>query len=465
MGRSLSGITDFKDTAFDPDVLQYAADCLERIGEYEAEITRTLSTCEAVDQPVRIRIGAELELYNIAGGESFSKRLRQLAKANDVEEEREYEAKLGKDDSFMPKAGQQPSLDRAFFSGLSGARHVRVDREPAFRPQIATEVLFSQDGRSYTIDRIALFQHEIISPPRSPYGLGIWLAAIGQRIIDRSSEYGLKRSEILTTLHDMSSSSLHLHISLIGRKDGKEVNLLQRDSFAGEKGTRKNNPACVSQLGLHIGFAINDFLRNYIYLFAPTNDAYVRFSDQQFVGTSFIGFTPRRVRFNMGSAMFRGEGRETFRAEDVKGVPDEGDLRIELRVPDVGSMGHPDKRHYHKQLAAPFDVSEALVFMLYRGVANWADERRLIELEGRQVVPKTEDALYQQQHALPKSAGEAATLLRNAQKSSDGFLTGKRAELIIQRGLQQQEINYLDRKPNLPRGQNQDRSRYLARGV
>ena len=48
----------------------------------------------------------------------------------------------------------------------------------------------------------------------------------------------------------------------------------------------------------------------------------------------------------MGSAMFRGDGRETYREEDANGAPDKGPLRIELRVPDVGSIGHPNKRAY-----------------------------------------------------------------------------------------------------------------------
>ena len=147
----------------------------------------------------------------------FSARLRQLGKANDQNDLGAlFEARLAKDDSYMPKAAQKLSLNTSFNTGLKHARHVEVDQEPAYNVQIATERNFSHDGQTSNISRLGIFQHEIISPPRNPYGLGLWLSTIAQRIIDKSQDFGLHRSEISTTLHDMSTSSLHFHVS-IGR--------------------------------------------------------------------------------------------------------------------------------------------------------------------------------------------------------------------------------------------------------
>lgn len=163
----------------------------------------------------------------------------------------------------------------------------------------------------------------------------------------------------------------------------------------------------------------------------------------------------------MGSAMFRGEGRQTFRIEDSAGTPDSGPLRIELRVPDVSCIGHPNKKIYQDQIMAPFDVTEAIIYMLYRGVENWAKERGA-EIQGQPTILKTEDALYQQRFSLPASKERAITELHNAQKRGEGFLTASRAKIMIERGERQDKINALDRKPNLPRGQNADRTRYLT---
>ncbi|MCO6431945.1 MAG: hypothetical protein J5J00_13890 [Deltaproteobacteria bacterium] len=457
-----SGVTEFKGLELEESTARYIADRLNRMHELEERMNELLMHYGATDSPIKVRIGPELEFYNIAGEQSFSNRLRQLARANDADDLGAiFEARLAKDDSFMPRAAQLPSLDAAFRTKLRLEHRVRVKQEPAYNTQIATERCFSLDGMESTISRIALFQHEIVSPPRNPYGLGVWLSTIGQRIIDRAPDYGLKRAEIITSLHDMSSSSLHFHISLAAGRGGETINLMQRDAFSNERGRRQRNPAEPSQLALHIAHAMNEVLKDYIYILAPTDDAYERFSDRHFVGTSFIGFSPRKARFHMGSAMFRGEGRETFRVEDPGGTPDEGALRIELRAADVGCIGHPNKRAYRDQLMAPFDVTETLMYILYKGVENWAGDRAA-ELQGHKVAIKSEEGLYEQRFKLPPRAGTAATYLKSAQKRGDGFLTPSRAEIITARGLRQQEINGLDHKPNLPRGQHHDRTPYLS---
>lgn len=458
---SLKSISEFKDLALDDATASYIAERQNRIDALEEKINEILIRHGVVDQPVSIKIGSELEFYNVAGPESFTKRTRQLAKANDASDGGErFEAALAKDDSFMPKKAQQPYLSSAFKTGFRQAQHVDVHSEPGYNAQIATERNFSKDGRTEEINRIAIFQHEIVSPPRDIKGLAPWLSAIAQRVIDKAPDYDLKRSQFTTTLHDMSSSSLHFHISMNGSKNGKEFNLLSRDAFPEDKGKRKADPKAPSQLALHTAQAINDFLKDYVYIFAPVEEAYERFRDQQFVGTSFIGFGPRKERFNMGSAIFRGEGREVFRAEDTAGKPDAGPLRIELRVPDVSSMGHPNKRAYPEQMMAPYDVTEAMMFMLYKGVENWAHDREAA-LQNKPIVAKTEDALYQQRYDLPVTVEKAAANLMNAQKSNEEFLTAERASIITDRGWRHQHLNDLDAKPNLPRGQNQDRRELL----
>ncbi len=448
--------------ALPDELLTTMRSSIARITEHEAKITEILCNLGITDRRPDIRVGSELEFYTIAGEKSFKRRLRQIADASKPpESEQTFEASLAKDDSYMPRKARSDKLSSAFYTGIQHANHVTIDREPAYKLGIATERRFSLDGREDVIQNIALFQHEVVSPPRRLPSLPVWLATIGQRIIDEAHQYDLQRAEIVTTLHEMSSCSLHFHISLQGCLKGKSINLMARDGFAKEKGRRKSDPGIPSQLALHIADAVNDFLKDYIYLFAPTEDAYVRFSDKQYVGTSFIGFRERKERFNMGSAMFRGGGRETFREEDTSGQPDGGPLRIELRVPDVGAIGHPNKRAYPEQILAPFDIAEALAYMVRKGVESYSKSISEREVHGRNHPPLTEEALYQKNYDLPRSPGEAAERMRQAQKSGEGFFTPKRLERVIQRGLRQQDINALDKKPNLPQGQTEDRTPQL----
>jgi hypothetical protein len=395
----------------------------------------------------------------VAGEESFDKRTAQIksARAKARKEAVSYEELLGKVDGYMPERAQREHLAEAFVTNFRNAAHCGVDAEPAYNLQIATERRFTEDGPIQ--DLLALFQHEIVSPPRSPEGLPLYLAAIGQRIIDQAPDFDLKRAEIRTQIHDMSCSSLHFHISLWGMRDNTWSNLLERDSFPDEKGKKKRDSTALSQLALSIGFSINQFLRDHVYLFAPTDEAYVRFSDSQFVGTSHIGFSRRKERFNMGSAMYRGAGRETFRKEDAHGQPDTGPLRIELRLCDVGAIGHPNKRAYPEQLAAPYEITEALLQMIRRGVSSWGENRRIAAIEARPLEPMTEESLYQQHYPLPSTREEAWGRLQQAVKSEGGaYITSKRLKEIEARSARHRTINTLDNKPRLERGQNVDRS-------
>src|SRR5690606_12501581 len=118
---------------------------------------------------------------------------------------------------------------------------------------------------------------------------------------------------------------------------------------------------------------MNAFLKDYVYMFAPTDSAFDRFNEHNF-GASFVGFGQRRERGKMPAAMIRGEGRECDRPDNPIQRQDQGDLRVELRLPAVDCIGHPNKKAYQDQLMAPFDVTEAMVFMLYKGVKSWAKE-------------------------------------------------------------------------------------------
>lgn len=463
VAQNFAQLSDFEGLSLKNEYSQYVADCLNRISKYEERINQILMHFEVIDSPLSIKIGPEIEFYNIAGEESHDRREALISKAKKLSKEdpsRSVDEILGKDDSFMPKAAQHVNLNKAFFTGLSHARHVEVARETAFNKQTAIESYYPEVGSAAIRSFIAIFQHEIFSPPRSPYGLGTWLAAIGQRIITRAPEFDLIRSEIAAIYNEaVSSSGLHLHISAIGSKDRKQVNILQRDSFPEEKGSKKRNPALLSQLAIHTGYALNHFLRHHIYIFAPTSNSYVRFRHE--VSTNRIGFAKRRVRRDQGSAMFRGEGRETFRAEDPGGKPDIGPLRLELRVADTGCIGHPNKVAYQDQIMAPFDVAESLIYVLCKGAERWAIAREN-ELKGQPAGTLTEDALCEQRYALPRWVGDAAAMLKEAQRRGEDFVPRSRAEIITARGYKQQEINDLDHSPHLERGQIVDRNNMLS---
>jgi hypothetical protein len=473
-----------------PDGLEkYIRGCDKRISEFEDQLRKMGEKLGFSD--MRVRIGTELEFYVVAGSKSYRKRAQQVLKAERYAEKvrvnalksgqskpdadaiysTAFEEALGKVDTYMPKAAQISSLNKAFRNavGLTQAKVVRVDAEPAYKTAHEIERRFSKDGKVQFSDPIALFQAELVSPPRSPRGLPLYLAAIAQRVIDAAGRYGLtaksgfNRAEIVTDLYDMSCSSLHMHVSVMGKREGEWISLMERDTFPEERGTRTRDRSHVSQLGLHIGAAFNEFLRDHVYLFAPTTDAYQRFSPKHFVGTTHIGFSRRKARLDMGSAIFRGAGRRAYREEDERGRPDTENepLRIELRLPDVGCIGHPNKRAYPDQLRACFDVAEGLLHAVCEGTQRYAESLRVPILEGRTPEQLTEQALYQQWYRLPQTAGEAAKLLLEASRREGSWLSEPRARSIIARGERQQMINECDRRQNLPRGQHHDRRLFL----
>lgn len=473
-----------------PDGLEkYIRGCDKRISEFEGQLQKIGEKLGFSE--IRVRIGSELEFYVVAGSKSYRKRAQQVLKAERYAEKVRVNAlksgesgldadaiysaaledALGKVDSYMPKAVQIDQLNKLFRDavGLKGAKVVRVDAEPAYKTAHEIERRFSADGKIQYSDPIALFQAELVSPPRTPRGLPLYLAAIAQRVIDSAGRFGLteksgfKRAEIVTDLYDMSCSSLHMHVSLMGKRDGEWYSLMERDTFAEERGTRTRDRAQVSQLGLHIGAAFNDFLRDHVYLFAPTTDAYQRFSPKHFVGTTHIGFSRRKARLDMGSAILRGAGRHAYREEDERGKPDSENepLRIELRLPDVGCIGHPNKRAYSDQIKACYDVAEALMYAVCNGTQRYSESMRVPLVEGRTPDRLTEQALYQQWYKLPQTADEAAKLLLEASRREGSWLSEARARSIIARGERQQMINECDRRLNLPRGQHHDRSSLL----
>lgn len=469
---------------------KYIRGCDRRISDFEVQLQKMAERWGFSE--IRVRIGTELEIYLVAGAASYRRRASQVLKAErhankvrknalksgdkridaDAIFSAAFEEALGKVDSYMPKRAQIESLNKMFRDAvrLEHAKVVRVDAEPAYKTAHEIERRFSADGKTEYSDPIALFQAELVSPPRTPRGLPLYLAAIGQRIIDSPGRFGLteksgfKRAEIVTDLYDMSCSSLHMHVSVMGRRDGEWFSLMERDSFPEERGTRSRDRTQLSQLGLHIAGAFNDFLRDHVYIFAPTTDAYQRFSPKHFVGTTHIGFSRRKSRLDMGSAMFRGAGRHVFREEDKRGSPDSDHepQRIELRIPDVGCIGHPNKRAYPDQLTACYDVVEAIMHGVCNGAQRYNEFLRVSLVEGRTPDRLTEQALYQQWHKLPPTADEAARTLLEASRRDGSWLSEARAKSIIARGMRQQVINDCDRRSNLLRGQNHDRSSLIS---
>src|SRR5690606_37616085 len=81
----LGEICDFKGIEFNPEVISYIAERQNGIRKLEREISRSLIERGVIDSPIKIRIGCELEIYNIAGKNSFVKRLGQLLLANAAE--------------------------------------------------------------------------------------------------------------------------------------------------------------------------------------------------------------------------------------------------------------------------------------------------------------------------------------------------------------------------------------------
>ncbi len=442
--RIFRNTSEFKDVELDSATVSYITKRLNTIAKLEARLNKTLMEQGIIDEPVQIKIGAEIEFYTVAGKDHAVKRLRQLAETLETQPTEEQAiAALGKDDHYMPEASQAKNLNTAFKTTLRNAKHVEVHLEPAYKIAVATERNQPEKKSDATTPEVVtMFQNEIVSPPRNIYAVGQWLNALTQRVIDKAPEYGLKRTQFTTTLHDMSPSSIHFHISVKGKKDGKTFNIMSRDDLPQEKGRKRADPQQVSQIGLHIAHAMNDYLRDNIYMFTPTADAYGRFEEARAMGPKFIGFIERRKFFGMGSAMFRGEGRHTYRKEADYGVPDTGPLRIELRIPDVGCIGHPNKRAYQQQMAAPYDIMEALIYMLQQGVEHWGKEQEKLP---RYQQTLTEEELYKTRDPLPKNIEEARERFRAA--PSDGLYSKARKALLLERGAQLQRINEKDWHP------------------
>jgi hypothetical protein len=403
----------------------------KNIVKYQNKIAELLVEAGIAEsaKDVKIQIGPELEFYTVGGKGSYLKRLLQLVQQALGQEIPE------KDDSFIPKKGRAKKLDEAFDRGV--VNRVHIDKEPAEQTQIALERTVNTKGNTKT-NPIAFFQTEVVSPPRSPIGVARWFEQIGQVLIDNAQKYGLKRVEIVPRIHEESSTSgIHLNFSISVRKNGEWINLFTRDNFEEEKNKYGADKKAVSKLALAVAYKVNEFLKDGgLLIFAPTQDEYDRRFNYSIVGPKNIGVEPRKKRGSFRSIMFRGNGRESFREEDKNGTPDSGEHRIEARMVGVTAMGHPNKKAYPSQRAAPYEMIEALLYTVTEGVEAYVNKEKY---------PETEEKLYKIKHPIPLTVQQAVKNFRNSEAVKKIF--GDRVEGIIERGQEHQEILYKDRSP------------------
>ena len=374
-------------------------------------------------QDVKIQIGPELEFYTVGGKASYLKRLLQL-----VQQALGQEIPA-KDDGFMPKKGRAEKLNKAF-DGKVGDR-VHIDKEPAEQTQIALERTVNTKGNTKK-NPIAFFQAEVVSPPRSPIGVARWFEQIGQVLIDNAQKYGLKRVEIVPRIHEESSTSgIHLNFSISVRKNGEWINLFTRDNFEEEKEQYGEDSKAISKLAIAVAYKVNKFLKDGgLLIFAPTKDEYDRRFNYSIVGPKNIGVEPRKKRGGFTTLMPRGNGIPA----SSDGTPDSGEHRIEARMVGVTAMGHPNKEAYPSQRVAPYEMIEALMYAIAKGVKAYVDNEKY---------PKTQENLYNKKHPIPLTVQEAEENFRNSEAVKEIF--GDRVEDIIERGQEHQKIINADR--------------------
>lgn len=394
-------MTDF--THYTPR-FQKTCEQKEAIDGIRRQIARTASVMGLAQADLQQLVGNELEWIAVAGEEAYYARLEILRQGG--------EGQTVKGDTYMPEGARIETVQKKFTPSLKGVtRTVSVVPEPT-RTQFATIRILVPEPESDVTEHWAMHQRELVWDPLPPVIAPRVLFSISQILIENPEEHELVRVDLSSKFGDaVYSSSIHQHHSMtaymlallksdlfspeekltllhnpvhdvpqdilaalgsdpgsfeenlqqlsiqhIAELDGLEVNLLSRSAFdANAEATE------ISEFGLCLGYMHNLFLGECMFIAAPAEQSYERFNDQKGVAAPhFIGTFPRKSLANMGSALFRGDGRISYGEYDTEGKPDSGPLRFELRVMCPEAIGHPNKDAYPHQRAFPFEMQEGI---------------------------------------------------------------------------------------------------------
>lgn len=501
----------------------------------EQEIGQVFVDLGYAEKPsdTKITVGPELEVTQVAGMDSWSRRTTQMQAQMD--ESRGTFNLNSKNDSYMPERAQIKTLNGEFGKSAKLGREpsgdVLVELEPTFRSNLGTWTRLRQpaSGPEQYQTPCAFSQIEFTSPPRAAVGAAAWLNAIMDRSVnainqtdaDGQRSYRLKALDFTACPHqETAPNSIHLN-SVIRIQNAKEKkqeekaaqekqdidtlteeeknklltyhrkkinckNVLSAKEWSewhknwetiqnkdkaappkpdvnatteGEPKQREENekteeipPApsegTPSDLLLCIGQEHMEYLRHSLFMFARAESDYPRFKRDELSGPTFIAIPDRKKHGEFCTAMFRGEHRKTERTNSAyPDKEDKGPMRFELRVPCPGAAGHPNKTAYPAQEALAYEMMEAYLHMLYKGVLRWK-ERELARQHGEAVEPLTEKMLAptEESETLPKTHEEALSAMQ-ASEEARSYWGEKRLALITRLSEQLDAINLADRNP------------------
>ncbi len=426
----------------------------DNIKKYYQEIKDILKS-EGFDDG-DIQMGWEIEFNKTTKNrESFEKRAQQVAGDFDRDD---------KSDSYFPEKGRNDNLSKQFDirkRDKSGKPLVGKDivaqivAEPAARLNINIEstILTGLEPRH---ENVAYSHSEINSVPLSPLGSAAWISKVPEIIAKKAKDFDIDRIDFSSKLNmNVAESGVHCNTSIWGKNNnGDVVNLLQNSSFdINDKDFKKP-----SELALSIAKARNEFIKEGLLVFAPAKKSYERY-DNTTSGPKYNGFGPRKKRGDMPSAMLRGAGRESFREGADYGKPDEGAFRIEERIISLESLGHPNKSTYPEQTPMAYEVIEAQMYVLKKGVEIWK-KRQEEKKAGITVKPLTEESLMYDRSPIMKSKSEARYKILNSDISN--VFGQKRLDRMLERHDEYEQLIARDYSPNnIEKGSAINRSNFL----
>jgi glutamine synthetase len=426
---------------------------------------------EANKDKVKLTIGPELEFTFIAGNEAYKKRLRQILEEMELcEAEGKHQTHNinDKSASYMPISNDAKKLDARFSDPITKLAHqhphanqiqrTSFGNEAAVKSNTFDEPLPLKDGMNKVIDtkqdKVAASQVEITFPPYSPIGAAEALNVMMDKAINEVDTLGLKRIDFTAQPHTATAPN-SIHLNSVITMNG--VNTFSKKEWYGRNNPKEAEhikPGTPSDLLLCIGKEHIEYLKHSLFMFARAESDYKRFEREEVSGPSNIGVTENKQHGKRASAMFRGEGRKTERANsDAPDKPDQGPLRFELRIPCPGAAGHPNKSAYPEQKIFPYQMIEAYTDMLAKGTELWKQRQQarrndqpVPEILEDALNPETLELIKPNQSILPHNKEIA---LSNFFKSTEAKeYWGKRMQTIQALSDRLDQINEADRNPS-----------------
>ena len=424
---------------------------IEEHGQAIAGIFKQLGYADTPED-VKITIGPEIEVTEVAGKKSWKRRTAQIKQQMRQSEDGTFSLN-SKDDSYMPKSAQIAHLNTEFAVseklGREKSNNVVVELEPTFKSNVGTRFRLrtGKNGNEQYQEPAAFSQIEFTSPPRSPLGCAAWISkmydvasnAIATCNADGQRKYELKLLDCTATPHaETAPNSIHLN---------SVINVKGKNALSASEWEGASQLGMPSDLLLCIGKAQMEYLKHSIFMFARAESDYNRFSREELSGPTFIAIPSRKKHGEFSTAMFRGEERKTERTNSAyPDKKDKGPLRFELRVPCPGAAGHPNKTAYPEQAVLPYEMLESYMHMLRQGVELWHD-RELARRAGEKVeaLKEKDFAPNLESLGLPASKKEALDLFLQSPAAKDYW--GERIDTLLALSDQQDVINKADRNP------------------